>query len=83
MNTNQHKVLIGIIVAIAAMLLYPPYNYSMSSGRGGMRVYNGGYSWIFDAPTSMHTVNIGLLLTQWIAVVIVGATLYFVFKDKT
>jgi high-affinity nickel permease len=78
MNSNQRKVLIGVIVAIVAMLLYPPYNYL---GRAGI-VLNAGYSWIFDAPRRVSTVNVGLLSIQCVLVAFVGAILYFVLKDK-
>ena len=78
-NNNQQKALIGTIVAIVAMLLYPPYNRLISDGK----VLNDGYSWIFDAPTRFSTVNVSLLLVQWVAVAITGAVLYFVLKDKT
>ncbi len=79
MNKNQQKVLVGIIAAIVAMLLYPPYNRII----GGGRVFNDGYSWIFDAPSRLSTVNVGLLLVQMAAVAVVGGILYLVFKDKT
>lgn len=39
------------------------------------------YGWIF-APPYMATVDIGLLVTQWIGVLIIGAIAYFLFKDS-
>ena len=78
MNSNQRKVLIGVIVAIVAMLLYPPYHILRSAGI----VHNAGYSWIFDAPSRFSTVNVSLLSIQCVAVAFVGAILYFVLKDK-
>lgn len=77
MNSNQQKALIGIAAVIISMILYPPWHCFVKSGV----VISTGYSFI-TAPPYRSSVNIGLLLTQFLAASIVGAILYFVLKDK-
>ncbi|HOD79761.1 MAG TPA: hypothetical protein PKI10_16025 [Syntrophorhabdus sp.] len=77
MNDKQKKVLIASAVTVLVMLLYPPFHVVWEGGK----VLSMGYGWIFDPPI-YSTVNTGLLLTQWVAVLIVGAIAYFLFKDK-
>ena len=77
MNQKQKTVLIAVAAVVVGMLLYPPFHWQ---GPGG-RVSRAGYSWIFNPPYDF-TVDIGLLLTQWIAVLIVGSIAYFMLKDR-
>ena len=76
---NKNNMLIVMASVIIGMILYPPYNRVASGGR----IINDGYSWIFDAPTRYSTVNEGLLLTQIIAVAIIGVIGWFIFKGNT
>lgn len=77
MNGKQKKVLIAVAAVVLGMLLYPPFH---SVGPGG-RVVGMGYRWIFAPPLYDRTLDIGLLITQWIAVLIIGAVAYLLFKD--
>lgn len=80
MNKKQKAVLIAIMVVILGMLLYPPFHCIV-----GQRVWSAGYSWIFDSPESMGvlaTVNVGLLLAQWLGVLIVGGIMWFMLKSE-
>lgn len=81
MNKKQKIALIAITVVILGMLLYPPFHWI---GKGG-EVGSAGYSWISDPPRSMGgflaKVDIGLLLTQWLAVLIAGGITLFMLKD--
>lgn len=78
MNKKQRAVLILAAIVVLAMLLYPPFHQIGYRGQvGGM-----GYSWIFKPPYITTTVDTGLLLIQWIAVLIVGAIAYFFFMDS-
>lgn len=89
MNGKQKKVLIAVAAVVLGMLLYPPFQWK---GPGGS-VASMGYHWIFAPPLyndlvapAMNpyakTVNIGLLITQWIAVLIIGVIAYLFFKDS-
>jgi hypothetical protein len=79
MNEKQKKVLIAIAAVVLGMLLYPPFQVRW---RGGA-VLKTGYGWIFAPdPEYAATVDIGLLITQWIAVLIVGGIAYFMLKDR-
>jgi hypothetical protein len=73
MNKNQKRILIGMIVIIVSMLLYPPFQ-----GRGS--VSNDGYGWIFY-PKYKTTVNSVLLLIQWLGVLIVGGIALLLAKS--
>ena len=73
-NRQQSRVLIVCAVVVGCMLLYPPFQLV---GVGWVKAL--GYSWIFDPPRfEGASVNVGLLLTQWLGVGIVGAILFVV-----
>ncbi len=74
MNESQKKIIVAAIAAISGMLIYPPFEFI---GRGGARA-SAGYDWLFEDYAS---VNVELLLTQWVGVIIVAAALHFVLKD--
>jgi len=42
---------------------------------------NQGYGWIFSPPSEYATVDVGMLLTQWAGVALVGAIGWFLAKD--
>lgn len=75
MNEKQRKLLIGIAAVIFMLLLYPPYHSTYMGASLGE-----GYHWIFA--TGYGAVNIGLLITQWIGVLIIGGLCYFLLKDR-
>ena len=75
MNKNQQRVLLGTAILIALMTLYPPFQVVTDAGLWGK-----GFDWIFSNTSS--TVNIGLLLTQIFATLIVGGVLYLLL-DKS
>ena len=77
MNEKQKMVLIVAACFVVAMLLYPPFHIIWTEGR----VVGTGYSWIFNPP-EYATVDSGLLLMQWLAVLMVGAMAYLFFKDS-
>lgn len=64
------------------MLLYPPFYWRAPAGN----TFNLGYGLIVSPPIregwGAGSVDIGLLLTQWAAVLIVAAIAFFLFKDK-
>ncbi len=79
MNIKQKGVLVAVIVVVIAMLFYPPYHELWSSGG----YINVGYSWIFKPPKNFEyaSVNVPMLLAQWVGVLIVGGIGFFIVKD--
>lgn len=75
MNSNQRKVLIAVALSIIAMGLYPPFHINLKNG-----VFNSGYHWIFSPPSQASNVDVGLLLTQWIGVILIGTIGYLYYK---
>ena len=77
MNKKQQCLLYVCAAVIVLMLLSPPF-----------RVPGGGqdYDIIFDAGARGRwdgaTVDVGMLLVQWLGVILVGATLWFAFRDR-
>lgn len=82
MNEKQKKVLIGVMAVVAMMLLCPPFYWRAPAGN----TFNLGYGLILNPPVregfGVGTVDISLLVTQWAAVLLVGAIAFFLFKDK-
>lgn len=77
MNENQKKILIAVAAFVIGMLLYPPCYTATGSGRRF-----SGYSWIFDRPIYCETVDVVLLVVQWLGVLIVGGIAFVLFKNK-
>ncbi len=75
MNTKQKVILVAVMVVVIAMLLFPPYHHGYS---------NVGYSWIFKPPedSKYATVNVPMLLAQWVGVLIAGGIGFFIAKDS-
>ena len=83
MNTKQKKILKMMIAIIVGMLLCPPHVVTLSG-----TVYNVGYGLIIDPPKLefgdwVPVVNVGLLLTQWLGVLLVGGLALFLTKEPT
>jgi hypothetical protein len=76
MNSRQRRVLRIAAAVIVAMLLFPPFHYV---GRAG--TFNEGYGFLLASPHGA-TVDIGMLLVQWVAVVLVSGILWFLMRDK-
>lgn len=80
-NRSQKTIMLSISLVITLMLFFPPYQLIASNGV----VYNMGYNWLITPPKKENitaTVNIGMLLTQWIGVLIVGGILLFIAKTS-
>jgi len=79
MNQNQKIILVAVIVIIMGMLAYPPFQVIARNGI----VFNKGYGWIIDPPKRgaiTATVNVAMLLIQWVGVLIVGCIAFFLAK---
>lgn len=82
MNIVQKRIVITVIVTIAGMLAYPPFHLIVKNDT----VMNMGYSWITSPPVLAYyesTVNISLLLTQWIAVLVIGGLAFLLTKTSS
>lgn len=81
MNEKQKKLLIAVLAVVTGMLIFPPFHVKLPGGT----VRNLGYSLILDPPKLSYvtgTVDVGLLITQWVGVLIVGGIAFFLFKDR-
>jgi hypothetical protein len=86
MNDKQKVSLVIVIVVVAVMLLFPPFNFTSMNGI----IFNLGYGFIFDPPTLENpsgspltgAVDIGVLITQWIGVLVIGGITFFMLKNK-
>lgn len=83
MNRKQKTVLIFVVVIIAIMLLIPPFHYYFKPGVA----INLGYSFLFAPPMIYSgrvqgSVDVGMLITQWLGVLIIGGIIVFMLKEK-
>jgi Trk-type K+ transport system membrane component len=76
MDTSKVILVCGAVM-VFAMLLYPPF-----TGHTTKTTYNAGYAFLFSPPPFQASVNIGMLLTQWVGVVTVTFILYFITKKN-
>ena len=72
------------MAVVIGMLIFPPFRAILPTGA----VASLGYSLIFDPPALGYpykaftgTIDIGLLITQWLGVLIVGTIGFFLCKD--
>jgi hypothetical protein len=82
MNASQKRILIAMIVIIVGMLLYSPFHVVANNGT----IFNMGYDWITDPPKRGYiaaTVNVAMLLIQWVGVFVVGGLAFFLAKTPT
>lgn len=85
MSKRQNNLLVGVIIFILAMLVYPPFQYT---GQNGL-VTNMGYGWIFDPPmyfgrdNQQATINVPVLLVQWLGVILVGGLGFYLAKEPS
>lgn len=80
MNKNQKLILVAVLAVIVGMLAYPPFQIVNNNGV----VFNMGYGWIVDPPKRGYikaTVNVAMLLIQWIGVLVVGGLAFLLAKS--
>jgi hypothetical protein len=70
--------MVAVIAVLVAMIVYPPFYLVVANGA----VLNKGYHWIFRPP-DMATVNVSMLLIQWIGVLVVGGIAFFLTKGTS
>jgi heme/copper-type cytochrome/quinol oxidase subunit 2 len=81
MNQNQKRILMAVIAVVVAMLAFPPFQVVAPNGA----VLNMGYDWLLDPPERGYivaTVNVSMLLIQWIGVLVVGGIAFFLAKSS-
>jgi len=78
MNERQRVILSIVGAIIALMLLFPPY---IVVAGAPVRAIESGYALIFNLP-QRATVDLGMLLVQWLGVVVVGGIAFFLSKDR-
>ena len=74
-NKKQRKLLIIISSAIGLMVTFPPYVMERNGN-----IVSSGFSFIVDLP-NRSTVNVSMLFAEMIGALIIGAILFFVFKE--
>lgn len=82
MNQNQKRILMAVIAMVIAMLVYPPFQVVVQNGV----IFNMGYDWLVDPPKRGYiaaTVNVSMLLIQWIGVLVVGGLAFCLAKNLT
>lgn len=82
MNDKQKRVLFGTVAIVIGMLIYPPFHLVQANGVE----LNMGYGWIFDPPSRGYvtaTVDVSMLLVQWIAVLVVSALVFLTLASDT
>lgn len=77
MNDKQRTILIAGGVVMVLMFLFPPFHYVAAQGR----VLGEGYGFLFWPPHARATVNTGLLLMQWLLVVVLVTGAVLMLKD--
>ena len=78
MNLKQKLVLFAFILVTVGMMLYPPFHITIK----GTEI-NMGYGFLFDPPKRGYldaSVNVPVLLAQWIAAILVGSVGWFLSK---
>lgn len=81
MNKKQKKVLVAVGLCLIAAFLYPPHHFV---GPNGVTL-NLGFGWLFSPPSPLNsnyagTVNVGLLLAEFVLILLLGAIGLVVFR---
>lgn len=79
MNQVQRKILKVALGVVGVTLLFPPFNFVTSGATFGL-----GFGFLFSAPlynSYAGTVDVGLLLTEWLAIAIVCGILWALKRD--
>ena len=79
MNKKQRAIIIGGIVAIIIMFLFPPY----ASYRGYSSKFQKGYhvNYLLKPSEEQFSLDIGTLSIQYVTVIIIGSLLWILARD--
>ncbi len=78
MKDNQKLLCIGIIAIIVAMAVYPPFQVHL----GGI-TRSVGYDWIFSPPHGAATIDVAMLIAQWVIVLGIGAIAFILLRKSS
>ena len=79
MNKHQKQVLILCAVVLLSMMLFPPFQAQVQG-----TVFNLGYHYLAEPPrrgSIPASVNVQMLLVQWVGVALLGAVAVLLLKD--
>jgi len=83
LNQSQRRVIVVGASILGVMLLFPPFHFINSRGVQ----LNLGYSWLFSPPLVdgryAASVNIALLLVQWLAVAVISAVALLLLRSPS
>lgn len=70
---TKKQILMGFIVAVFAMMLFPPFAFYVGGG-----VKNEGYHFIFSSfkNSDYATINVGVLGVQFAAITLIASALW-------
>jgi hypothetical protein len=74
MNTYQRSVLITAAAAVGAAFIYPPFHY---------RDFGLGFGWIFSPPYARAQVSVGLLLAEWVGILLMATIAYVIAGSRS
>jgi len=76
---TKKYVLVGFIVAIIFMMLFPPFALHV---QGGLK--NEGYQFIFSTfgNSDYATINVGVLAIQFVAVILIASALWLYLDQR-
>lgn len=82
MNRKQRNVLIAVSTAFILTALFPPFHFRSLYGL----TFNLGYGWLLSPPHTPDgfagTVDIAMLLIEWVGIAVVGAVGYQLTRDR-
>lgn len=79
MNSKQKIVLFAFVLVSVGMMLYPPFHIVIKGTEMNM-----GYGFLFEPPKRGYlgaTVNVPVLLAQWVVAILVGVAGWFITKN--
>ncbi|MBU4288784.1 MAG: hypothetical protein KKI12_11525 [Proteobacteria bacterium] len=79
MNSKQKPILLAFVIVSVGMMLYPPFHIVIKGTEMNM-----GYGFLFDPPQRGYlgaSVNVAVLLAQWVVAILVGAAGWFLTKS--
>ncbi len=77
MNKKQKILLIIVSFILFLMLLFPPWHYDLQAV-----TFDAGYHFILSPPKGNSSINIAMVLVQYLFTATIGGILYYIFKDK-
>ena len=80
MNKKQRAIIIGGIVAIIIMFLFPPYVIYVKHSKIP-RGYGSHVNYVLKPSNSNEVIDIGTLSIQYVTIIIIGSLLWILARD--